>query len=319
MTKTSVEKNILPQDIKDILIIGGGTAGMTSALYALRAGNTIEIIENYVHGGQIIVSHEVENFPAVPNITGADFAIKLFEQVEKLGMKMKYENISEVDLTSDIKRLKTNKNTYYGKTVIIATGSARRTLKVAGESKFSGRGVSYCATCDGAFHKNKPVAVVGGGNTALEDAIFLARTSSVVYLICRGDELNGDNLLEETVLQTPNIKVMFNTAVTEIKGDKMVTGIAVMNSQTNEAKSIKLGGVFIDVGVMPNNTLFADVVKTDEKGYIVAGEDCHTDIAGVFAAGDCRTKTLRQLVTAAADGAVAATEANKYIIKQRRL
>ena len=319
MTKTSVEKNILPQDINDILIIGGGTAGMTAALYALRAGNTIEIIENYVHGGQIIVSHEVENFPAVPNITGADFAIKLFEQVEKLGMKMKYENISEVDLTSDIKRLKTNKNTYYGKTVIIATGSARRTLKVAGESKFSGRGVSYCATCDGAFHKNKPVAVVGGGNTALEDAIFLARTSSVVYLICRGGELNGDNLLVETVLQTPNIKVMFNTAVTEIKGDKMVEEIAVMNSQTNEAESIKLGGVFIDVGVMPNNTLFADVVKTDEKGYIVASEDCHTDIAGVFAAGDCRTKTLRQLVTAAADGAVAATEANKYIIKQRRL
>ena len=155
------------KDVKDILIIGGGTAGMTAALYALRAGNTIEIIENYVHGGQIIVSHEVENYPAIPGITGADFAIKLFEQVEGLGMKMRYENIAEIDLTSDIKTLKTAKNEYYGKTVIIATGSARKTLKVPGESKFSGRGVSYCATCDGAFHKGKPVAVVGGGNTAL--------------------------------------------------------------------------------------------------------------------------------------------------------
>ncbi|MGI5825566.1 MAG: NAD(P)/FAD-dependent oxidoreductase [Bacillota bacterium] len=306
------------QNIKDILIIGGGTAGMTAALYALRAGNSIEIIENYVHGGQIIVSHEVENYPALPNVTGADFAIKLFEQVEKLGMKMKYETISEIDLTSDIKMLKTNKQTYYGKTVIIATGSVRRTLKVKGESKFSGRGVSYCATCDGAFHQNKPVAVVGGGNTALEDAIFLSKTSSIVYLINRGSEFSGEDLLIETAVNTPNIKIMHNSQIMEIKGDQMVTGISVMNGNTNETEDLELGGVFIAVGVSPNSNLFAEVLNIDEKGYIIAAEDCHTNIEGVFAAGDCRTKTLRQLVTAAADGAVAATEANKYIIKQRR-
>lgn len=306
------------KNIKDILIIGGGTAGMTAALYALRAGNTIEIIENYVHGGQIIVSHEVDNFPAVPNITGADFAIKLFEQVEKLGMQMKYENITELDLTSDIKVLKTAKNEYYGKTVIIATGSARRTLKVPGETKFSGRGVSYCATCDGAFHKGKPVAVVGGGNTALEDAIFLAKTSSIVYLINRSNEFNGDEILIETAENTPNIKIMHSSQIMEIKGDQTVTGISVMNGSTNQTEELTLGGVFIAVGVLPNSSLFADVIDTNEKGYIIANEDCHTNLDGVFAAGDCRTKTLRQLVTAAADGAVAATEANKYIIKKER-
>lgn len=307
------------QDIKDILIIGGGTAGMTAALYALRAGNSIEIIENYVHGGQIIVSHEVENFPAIPGITGADFAIRLFEQVEKLGMEMKYENITEIDLQSDIKRLKTAKREYFGRTVIVATGSARKTLKTPGESKFSGRGVSYCATCDGAFHKNKPVVVVGGGNTALEDAIFLAKTSSVVYLINKGHEFNGDDLLIETVLATPNIEVMPNSQVMEIKGDKTVTGVTVMDGNANQTKELQTGGVFIAVGVLPNSNLFAKLLDLDKNGYIIAGEDCHTNIEGVFAAGDCRTKTLRQLVTAAADGAVAATEANKYIIKQRRM
>ena len=306
------------KNIKDILIVGGGTAGMTAALYALRAGNTIEIIENYVHGGQIIVSHEVDNFPAVPNITGADFAIKLFEQVEKLGMQMKYENITELDLTSDIKVLKTSKNEYYGKTVIIATGSARRTLKVPGETKFSGRGVSYCATCDGAFHKDKPVAVVGGGNTALEDAIFLAKTSSIVYLINRSNEFNGDEILIETAENTPNIKIMHSSQIMEIKGGQTVTGISVMNGSTNQTEELTLGGVFIAVGVLPNSSLFADVIDVNEQGYIIANEDCHTNVDGVFAAGDCRTKTLRQLVTAAADGAVAATEANKYIIKKER-
>ena len=306
------------KNIKDILIVGGGTAGMTAALYALRAGNTIEIIENYVHGGQIIVSHEVDNFPAVPNITGADFAIKLFEQVEKLGMQMKYENITELDLTSDIKVLKTSKNEYYGKTVIIATGSARRTLKVPGETKFSGRGVSYCATCDGAFHKDKPVAVVGGGNTALEDAIFLAKTSSIVYLINRSNEFNGDEILIETAENTPNIKIMHSSQIMEIKGGQTVTGISVMNGSTNQTEELTLGGVFIAVGVLPNSSLFADVIDVNEQGYIIANEDCHTNLDGVFAAGDCRTKTLRQLVTAAADGAVAATEANKYIIKKER-
>jgi thioredoxin reductase (NADPH) len=305
-------------NVKDIIIIGGGTAGMTAALYALRAGNSIEIIENYVHGGQIIVSHEVENYPALPNITGADFAIKLFEQVEKLGMKMKYESIDKVDLTSEIKTITTNKETYSAKTIIIATGSVRKTTKAKGETKFSGRGVSYCATCDGAFHKNKPVAVVGGGNTALEDAIFLAKTSSIVYLINRGSEFTGEELLIETAENTPNIKIMHNSQVMEIKGDTMVNGISVLNGNNNQTEELELGGVFIAVGVSPNSNLFADVLNIDEKGYIVAGEDCHTNIEGVYAAGDCRTKTLRQLVTAAADGAVAATEANKYIIKKRR-
>lgn len=307
------------QNIKDILIIGGGTAGMTAALYALRAGNSIEIIENYVHGGQIIVSHEVENYPAIPGITGADFAIRLFEQVQKLGMDMKYENITEVDLTSDIKMLKTAKNEYFGRTVIVASGSARKTLKAPGEAKFSGRGVSYCATCDGAFHKGKPVAVVGGGNTALEDAIFLAKTSSVVYLINKSNEFNGDDLLIETVLATPNIEVMHNSQIMEIKGDKTVTGITVMDGSSNQTKELELGGVFIAVGVLPNSNLFTDLLNLDKSGYIIAGENCHTNLEGVFAAGDCRTKSLRQLVTAAADGAVAATEANKYIIKQRRM
>ncbi len=306
------------QTTKDIIIIGGGTAGMTAALYALRAGNTIEIFENYVHGGQIIVSHEVENYPALPGITGADFAIKLFEQVEKLGMNMRYETINQVDLEGNPKTVTTNKGTYAAQTVIIATGSMRKTLKVKGESKFSGRGVSYCATCDGAFHQGKPVAVVGGGNTALEDAIFLAKTSSVVYLINRESDFSGDDLLIETVQATPNIEILRQSQVMEIKGDQMVTGISVMDAAANTIRTLTVSGVFIAVGVAPNSNLFEGILNIDDKGYLIAGEDCHTNLPGVYAAGDCRTKGLRQLVTAAADGAVAATEANRYIIKKRR-
>lgn len=286
---------------------------MTAALYALRAGNTIEIFENYVHGGQIIVSHEVENYPALPGITGADFAIKLFEQVEKLGMNMRYETINQVDLEGNPKTVTTNKGTYAAQTVIIATGSMRKTLKVKGESKFSGRGVSYCATCDGAFFKNKTTAVVGGGDVAIEDAIFLSRLCKKVYLIHRRDELRGAKSLQSRLLSMENVEVCWDTVVESIDGGDQVESLKLKNKKTGEEQTLPVDGIFIAVGISPNSEAFKGLVEMDAGGYILAGEDGKTSVPGVFAAGDVRTKKLRQIVTAVADGANCVTSAEQYL------
>lgn len=295
----------------DILVIGAGPAGLTAAIYGMRYGLTVAVFEEMVYGGQVATTPEVENYPGFEKIAGYEFAMKLYDQTTKLGAKVIMEKVTGVSLTGDVKKVITPNGEYEGKTVIIANGAKRRKLGVPGEEKFTGRGVSYCGTCDGAFFKGKAVAMVGGGNTALEDALFLSNLAEKVYLIHRRDEFRGAEILGERVRKKDNIELILNANVTEIVGEKSVEKIVV--DSKGEISQYPVSGVFIAVGTMPENQLFADEVEIDSTGYIVADENCKTNISGVFVAGDTRLKSLRQIVTATSDGATSAFMAANYI------
>ena len=298
----------------DIIIIGGGTAGMTAAVYAGRAGRSVKVLEQSIHGGQIINTSHVENFPGFDNIAGFEFATALYDQAVKFGAEFVYENVTGIENADGFKRVLTANGHYDAKAVIIATGARPRPIGVAGEEKFVGRGISFCATCDGAFYKGKTVAVIGGGDVAVEDAIFLARTCKKVYVIHRRDELRAAGVLQDALLALPNVEMVWDTVVDSIEGNEMVSGVKVTNKKAGEAGVITVDGVFIAVGIVPVSALIAGTVETDEAGYIKAGEDGVTSVPGVFAAGDVRTKQLRQIITAAADGANCVTSVEKYLI-----
>lgn len=297
----------------DIIIIGAGPAGLTAALYAKRYGNNPLVLERSMYGGQIISTPEVENYPGIKTITGVQLAMSLFEQITELGVEVFTENIETLDLSGKNKVIKTNKDEYTAPVVIIANGAKRRKLGCKGEDELNGRGVSYCATCDGAFYKNEDVVIVGGGNTALEDALFLSNQCTTVHLIHRRDSFRGNNILIEAVKKRENIKIHYDSIVSEIVGKTAVESVDIKNVKTDTTESLKATGIFIAVGLEPENSLFGDQLKLDSYGYIIAGEDCKTNLDGVFAAGDSRTKGLRQIVTAAADGAVAAFEASNML------
>lgn len=297
----------------DVMIIGGGPAGLTAAIYALRSGLTVKVFEKLVFGGQIAATPEVENYPAIQHITGFEFAMNLHQQAEKLGAVIQMEAVEKLEAEGPIKKIYTASGVHEGKAIIIANGVQRRKLGCPGEEEFSGRGVSYCATCDGAFFKGKEVAIVGGGNTALEDALFLANNSSKVYLIHRRESFRGDDVLVEAVRGKENIEVLLQHGVTKITGDKKVHAITVQDLASKEEKQLDVSGIFIAIGLEPDNKAFADAVDLDEAGYIIADETCVTKTPGVYVAGDSRRKILRQLVTAAADGAMAAFQAANYI------
>ena len=288
--------------VTDIIIIGGGTAGMTAAVYAGRAGRSVKVLEQTIHGGQIINTSHVENFPGFDNIAGFEFATALYDQAVKFGAEFVYEKVTGIEVDGDIKRVLTANGHYDAKAVIIATGARPRPIGVAGEEKFVGRGISFCATCDGAFYKGKTVAVIGGGNTALDDAVVLSQLAEKVYLIHRRQEFRAEKQLVEKVHKPDNIEFVLDTVVSGIKGDKRL-----------EKTELAVDGVFVAIGQMPENDVFKNVVEVDPAGYIVAGEDCHTSCPGIFAAGDGRTKKVRQLTTAAADGTIAALAASEYI------
>ncbi len=294
----------------DIIIIGAGTAGLTSAIYALRAGKNVLVLEEKMYGGQIINTPDIENYPGFKNISGYEFATNLYNQAKELGMIYKNEKVLEIQEDSNgTKTVVTDKETYTAKAVIIASGAKNRPLGIDREQEFTGKGVSYCATCDGAFFRGRDVAVVGGGNTALEDSLFLSSYCNTVYVIHRRDEFRGDVREVEKLKAKDNVKLIMDSQVTDIIGEDMVSGIKVKNLKGGEEREIKVNGLFIAIGQMPDNERFKNLVDLDEKGYIIAGEDCRTSTAGIFAAGDCRTKNVRQLVTAAGDGAVAALAA----------
>ena len=299
----------------DIIIIGGGPAGLTSAIYALRAGKSVSIFDKYIFGGQTINTPEIENFPAFKNISGTDFALSMIEQVTALGANMEYLEVLPLDLTSTVKTVKANDKTYTAKSIIIANGVKRRKLECIGEDKFTGRGVSYCATCDGAFYKNKTVIVCGSGNTAIEDAIYLSNICSKVLLIIRGDKIKADFTLKDVATKKDNIEIIFNETITSINGDTTVESITTKNTLDGTTKSYDTNGVFVAIGLIPNNEIFKEFIALDEFGYIIANENCKTNIEGVFVAGDTRTKKLRQIVTASADGAISAFNASEYIDK----
>ncbi len=298
---------------KKIIVVGAGPAGITSAIYARRYGVDVTVFEKLYEGGQVTTTPEVENYPAVPKVDGFTLANLMKTQAVELGTEFINEEVTGLALKGQVKTVSVGDKTYECDAVILATGASRRKLDVKGEAKFTGRGVSYCATCDGSFFKDKVTAVVGGGNTSLEDAIFLAGVCSKVYIIHRRDEFRAMPYLTNIVEKTENIEILYDAIVEEICGDKKVDTIKVKSVKTNEITDVAIDGVFVAVGTLPDNSLYKDYLNLDEFGYVDAGEDCKTNIEGVYIAGDCRKKPLRQIVTATSDGAVASFEATTYI------
>jgi thioredoxin reductase (NADPH) len=308
------------EKIYDLIIIGSGPAGLCAAIYAQRAKlSCITIERNYMSGGQVINTYEVDNYPGLPGINGFDMAQQFRAHAEKLGAEFVEAEVKKIELLEDdVKKIVTENDCFYAKSIIIATGAKHRTLSVKGEEELAGMGVSYCATCDGAFFKNKTVAVVGGGDVAVEDAIFLARACEKVYLIHRRDELRAAKVLQEAALAEEKIVPIWNSVVTEITGEDKVESIKLQNVTTKEAKELSVVGIFVAVGIQPNTELFEEILNLDKNGYIEAGEDCKTSVEGIFAAGDVRTKPLRQIITAAADGANAVTSVQEYLIQNKK-
>lgn len=288
----------------DVVVIGGGPGGMTAALYSLRAGRKTLIFEEKTFGGQMAETPVIENMPGSPDAEGWKLAMEFSGQVEKLGPEICYERITKLCLQEGFTEVCTDRNCYKARKVILAMGVRRNRLGVPGEEKFSGRGVGWCAVCDGAFYRGKTVAVVGGGNTALEDALYLSNLAEKVYLLVRKKDFRGQQVLVEQVLHRENIEVWFEASVKEIRGDNKVTEILVERQGKEEI--LPLSGLFVAIGLSPDKTLYEKIVETDSNGYIVAGEDCRTSVPGIFAVGDVRTKEIRQIVTAIADGAIAA-------------
>ena len=300
----------------DIIIVGAGPAGLTSSIYARRAMKKTLVLEAVSYGGQIINTLSIENYPATPGISGFDFATKLYNQAKEMGSEIKFEKVTEIKDNGDYKEVITTKGIYETKTIILATGLENRKLGVTREDELIGKGVSYCATCDGAFYKGKNVAVVGGGNTALEDALYLTDIAKIVYLIHRRDEFRGEEALVSNLKNRDNIKFIYNSNVTKLIGDDKLEGIEVTNNDGSK-EDIEVSGLFIAIGRIPENENFKNIIALDESGYIVASEDCHTNVSGIFVSGDNRAKDVRQLVTAVSDGAIAACEAIKFINKKK--
>ncbi len=300
----------------DLIIAGAGPAGISAAIYASRAGLDFVIIEENIAGGQIVNTYEIDNYPGLPQISGMELAVKMEEHAQRLcGDSFVEGSIESAELDGTTKIIRTSDGTEYkSRAVIIATGATHRKLEVKGEEEYSGRGVSYCATCDGAFFKGKRVAVVGGGNTAAMDALFLSGLCEKVYVIHRRNVLRADKLLQDRLFEAENIELLWSSRVDEILGtDEGVRGIRVGNLKDGSEKEIQIDGVFAAVGIIPMSEPFSDVLKADEDGYIIADESCVTNIGGVFAAGDIRSKALRQVVTAVSDGANAVTSATRYL------
>ena len=299
----------------DLIIIGSGPAGLAAAIYAQRAKlDTIIIEENFVSGGQVVTTYEVDNYPGLPGISGMDLGTTLRDHAEKMGAVFVSDKVLDLKLDADDKFDLAKKAEYHTKTILVATGAKHRMLEVPGEKELAGMGVSYCATCDGAFFRGKTVAVVGGGDVAVEDAIFLARACEKVYVIHRRDELRAAKSLQERLLALENVEMVWDTVVDEIKGENKVEALAVTNKKTGEKKELTVDGVFIAVGITPNSELVKGKLDLDEQGYIKAQEDGVTSVKGVYAAGDVRTKQLRQILTAASDGANCVTSVQNYLL-----
>lgn len=298
----------------DIIIIGAGPAGLTAAIYGRRANKKILVLEAKTYGGQIVNTSHIDNYPAEPHISGYDFATKLYNQVKDLGAEVVFEKVTNIKLEDNIKIVETPDNKYEGKTVIIATGADSRKLGIEKEDDFLGKGLSYCATCDGNFYKGKDVAVVGGGNTAIEDVEYLSDLVNKVYLIHRRDEFRADASSVNKLKKKNNVEFVLNSKINKLNGTNLLENIEVINKD-EEVRKIDVSALFIAVGKTPENENFKEIINMDDNGYIVSDETCHTNVEGIFVAGDNRVKSLRQLVTATSDGAVAATEAIKYLNK----
>lgn len=296
----------------DILIVGAGPAGLTAAVYACRAGMQVTVFDKNLYGGQAAITKDIENFPAIDNINGADFSHRLYKQALKVGADIRFEEVRSVKLTDNIKTVQTSAGSYQARTVILAHGVRRRHLDCPGEMDFLGKGVSYCATCDGPFYRNRDVAIVGGGNTALEDALFLVKYCRSVTLIHRRATFKAEKTLVDAVRKQPKIRCIVGSTVERIEGNSDVTAL-LLRGGGNGTFRLGVNAVFIAIGYEPDNAWLEGQLPLDSLGYILSDESCSTALPGVFVAGDNRRKILRQLVTAASDGAVAAYQAASYI------
>lgn len=298
----------------DIIIIGSGPAGLSAAIYAQRAClDTIVIEKNGISGGQVLNTWEVDNYPGFPGVTGFELSRQFREHANKLGARVVQDEVVQVELSGNVKKVVCEEETYEARCVILASGAHHRTLEVPGEEELRGAGVSYCATCDGAFFRGRTVAVVGGGDAALEDAIFLARMCEKVYIVHRRDKLRGAKRLQERLQALENIEFVWNSETVAIEGNAQVEALRLRQTKTGEERRLDVDGVFIAVGIAPESELYAGQLELDEQGYIRADESGQTSVPGVFAAGDVRTKALRQILTAASDGANCVASAEQYL------
>lgn len=298
----------------DIIIIGSGPAGLSAAIYAQRAClDTIVIEKNGISGGQVLNTWEVDNYPGFPGVTGFELSRQFREHANKLGARVVQDEVVQVELSGNVKKVVCEEETYEARCVILASGAHHRTLEVPGEEELRGAGVSYCATCDGAFFRGRTVAVVGGGDAALEDAIFLARMCEKVYIVHRRDKLRGAKRLQERLQALENIEFVWNSETVAIEGNAQVEALRLRQTKTGEEKRLDVDGVFIAVGIAPESELYAGQLELDEQGYIRADESGQTSVPGVFAAGDVRIKALRQILTAASDGANCVASAERYL------
>ncbi len=325
------------ETIYDLVIIGSGPAGLGAAIYAQRAElKTLVIEKEMMSGGQVLTTYEVDNYAGLPGIGGFELGMKFREHADKLGAVFAEDTVlsvengnldenegeetqlkaAETQVGAPLKRIVGEKNTFLSKTVLIASGAHHRKLEVPGEEELTGMGVSYCATCDGAFFKNKITAVAGGGDVAIEDAIFLARICEKVYLIHRRDELRGAKSLQKRLMALENVEILWDTVVESIKGSEKTEAISIANKKTGEKRELPVDGVFVAVGITPNTEAFQGLLEMENGGYVKAGEDGVTSVPGIFAAGDVRTKALRQIVTAVADGANCVASVERYLNEQ---
>ena len=296
----------------DIIIIGGGPAGLTAAIYACRAGKSVLVLEKDALGGQITWSPKVENYPAIPSISGTELGNRMTEQAMELGAEVEIEEVIRIEDLGASKRVCCEFGAEYeGKAVILATGARPRMLGIEREADLVGSGVGYCAVCDGAFFQGQPVAVNGGGNSALQDAMLLSETCSRVYLVHRRDSFRGEEKLVEALRAKDNVEFVLNAVITELLGEDELNGVRI--EQNGESRVLDVSGLFVAIGHEPNNGAFAELMELDRQGYAAAGEDCRTKTAGIFVAGDCRNKKIRQLTTAVGDGATAALAACEWL------
>ncbi len=301
--------------IYDLIIIGSGPAGLAAAIYAQRAKlDTLVLEKEYISGGQVVNTYEVDNYPGLPGISGFELGVKFREHADSLGAEFVTAEVRDIIIEETVKKVVTDEETYSAKSLILAMGAVHRELGVPGEKELAGMGVSYCATCDGAFFKGRTVAVIGGGDVAVEDAIFLARGCEKVYLIHRRDSLRAAKSLQEKLFAYENVEVLWDSVVTKIAGEDHVERIKLENTKTGEKTVMDMDGVFVAVGIQPSSEIVKAQIAVDEGGYVQAGEDCVTNVKGIFAAGDIRKKPLRQIVTAIADGANAVTSVQEYLL-----
>ncbi len=311
-----MEKNIIKEHIYDVIIVGGGPAGYTAALYAVRAGLDTVVLEKLSAGGQMAMTTQIDNYPGFENgVDGFDLGEKMQLGAERFGAKTELVEVNSYGLSGEIKKVSTSEGEFLGKTVIIATGAKPRELEVHKEKELVGRGVNYCAACDGMAYKGKTVAVIGGGNSAVGDALILSRIAKKVIIVHRRDSLRATKVYNDILNNTSNIEFMWNSQVSELIAEDKLKAIKLKDTHTGEEVLLEVDGIFVSVGRKPETENLDSIVNLDKAGYIVAGEDTKTNVKGVFAAGDVRTKALRQIITAAADGAIAAHYAEEYLVE----